>query len=220
MWIPATKWLVSQGCVFRREFQAPWGICDLVGLEWEQARVADRRIRRQNRQIGPPLSVAVLQLVPDETSKSSITVEALSARLGEPVEVIERNLMSLARSRFVKRHGDASFTSSIPWAPLHRRIIAIELKLDRVGEAIAQARSHIAFATASFVGFPDVVAQRIVPTKRARELVEAGVGLLSVSAAGTRVLVQPSVNPSVRTDPVLQMYSVERFWPLVTSKIA
>jgi hypothetical protein len=220
MWIPATKWLAGQGLAHKREFRMPWGICDLVGVEWSNYRVAERMLKRQKAPIGPPGRVALLRMVPNEESGRSISIDELSARSSQPVQHVERELKSLIRGNFVKANEDGSLTSTVSWTPLHSRIVAIELKLDRIEEAINQARSHLAFATESFVGFPQAVAERIVSSHHADILKHAGVGLLSVTKACTVVLTRSTVSSPVPTDDVLQMHCIERFWPQVTSRVA
>jgi hypothetical protein len=220
MCIPATKWLASQNLGFKREFRTPWGVCDLVGIEWSKSRVTERMLKRQKAPIGPPGRVAILQLVPDEESGMSIGIDELSAQTRQPVERVARELKSLISGNFVKRNDDGSLTSAVSWAPLHTRIVALELKLDRIDEAINQARSHLAFATESYVGFPKAVAARIVSSRHADVLKKAGVGLLSVTEAGTVVIAQPVLNSPIPRDGVLQMHCVERFWPQVTNRVA
>jgi hypothetical protein len=212
MWIPAVKWLNAQGLIFKREFRTPWGICDLVGLEWEHSRVLDRIESRQTASLGTSKRIAMLQLVPSEATGEFTTKQELSHRLGEPLAEIERELNHLIRARFVRVGENGSLTSSINWAPLHRQIIAVELKLDRVEQAIAQARSHLAFATASFVGFPEALAERIARDHRSQGLVAQGVGLLSVTKSGASVLISALKTSNVFEDPALQMHCVERFW--------
>ena len=212
MWIPATKWLTGQDMGYKREFRVPWGICDLVGVEWSYSRVNDRIRQRQNTAIGPPGRVAMLQWIPDQESGRSIGITELSSLMRQPVEWVERELESLIRGRFVKRNSDGSLASRISWAPLHTRIVAVELKLDRIEEAINQARSHTAFATESYVGFPAAVAERLLSSHHLTVLQKAGVGLLSVTEAATSVLSKPASSSTVTRDRVLQMHCVERFW--------
>jgi hypothetical protein len=218
MWIPAIKWLTDQGLGYKREFRMPWGICDLVGIEWSHQRVSDRRLRRQKTPIGPPSRVAILQLIPDEESGRSIDIGAITTQIQQPLERVTRELKSLIRGNFVKQSPDGSLTSAVSWVPLHRRIVAVELKLDRIEEAINQARSHVAFATESYVGFPKVVAERIVTSHHVDVLRKAGVGLLSVTYAGAVVLAEP-VTGQILRDGVLQMHCVERFWPQITDTV-
>jgi hypothetical protein len=211
MWIPATKWLVAQNCDVKREFRTPWGICDLVGVQWAPDRVADRIGRRQFRRIGSARRVAILQSIPD-VETGSIAVKELSAVLRLEEHSVEDDLAFLERGRFICRHVDGSVSSSIPWAPVYEQLIMIELKLNRVEEAIAQARSHLAIATASFVGLPTTIAQRLNDGHRASLLDRAGVGLLAISEKGATLLRLPPGESGIPVDPVLQMYSAERFW--------
>jgi hypothetical protein len=219
MWIPATKWLTCQSLGYKREFRMPWGICDLVGVEWSRQRVSDRMLRQQKMRIGPPGRVAMLQLVPDEESGRSTDIDEIRDKVRQPLEWVTRELESLVRGNFVKRNPDGSLTSAISWAPLHTRIVAVELKLDRIDEAINQARSHVAFATESYVGFPKVVAERVVASSHFDFLLKAGVGLLSVTHAGAVVLAKPVSSQQTLRDRVLQMHCVERFWPQITSTV-
>ena len=156
---------------------------------------------------------------PDEESGRSIGIDELTAKMKQPTEWVTRELKRLVSGKFVKHNGDGSLISAVSWAPLHTRIVAIELKLDRVEEAINQARSHLAFATESYVGFPKVVAERIVSSHHAGVLQKEGIGLLSVTEKDTVVLTKPGSSSSIPRDGVLQMHCVERFWPRVTGKV-
>jgi hypothetical protein len=98
--------------------------------------------------------------------------------------------------------------------------VAIELKLGRIEEAIAQARGHLAFATESFIGLPLPVAERLCRQRQEAYFRKAGVGLLSVSAQGAAVLVPAVADPNHDADAVLQMHCVERFWRDFTSTLA
>ena len=211
MWIPAVKWLEGQGFVFKREFRTPWGICDLVGLQWQHEHLIDRIRARQTASLGTSKRIALLQLVPSEISGQSTTRRELSVCLGEPVETIERELRYLVRSRFVRVLEDGSLQSLVCWAPLHRQIIAIELKLDRVEQAIGQAHSNLVFATASFVGLPRELAERVARDHRSSGLAAGGVGLLSVTNRGASILIQPGKNSETFQDLALQTHCVERF---------
>lgn len=215
MWIPATRWLTEQNLGYKREFRVPWGICDLVGVGWSHERVSNRRLRRQKTPIGPPGRVALLQRVPDEQSGRSITIDELCVTFMQSPDWVTREVKSLISGNFVKRHSDGSLTSSVSWAPLHTCIVAVELKLDRIDEAISQARSHVAFATESYVGFPTTVADRIMSSHHADILRAAGVGLLSVTNSGVTVMAEPVMCSSILRDHVLQMHCVERFWPQI-----
>jgi hypothetical protein len=218
MTIPATKWLTNRGFLVKREFRTPWGICDIVGLELAHPRVTDRLLLRQRKAIGPAQRIALLQLVP-LPENGHATAEELSGQIGKPVAWVANELRALTQHRFVRRLEDGSFQSLAGWAPLHRRIVAVELKLARIEEAIVQARGHLTFATESFVGLPRPIAERFLRNGREEHLRRSGVGLLSVSEQGAVVLV-PAANSDEHPDAVLQMHCVERFWRDFTSTLA
>lgn len=220
MTIPATRWLTNQRLLVKQEFRTPWGICDIVGLELAHPRVTDRLLLRQRKAIGPPHRIALLQLVPLPEIGRAVTAEELSSRIGKSVEWVANELRALAQCRFVRKLADGSFQNLSGWAPLHRRIVAVELKLGRVEEAIAQARAHLAFATESFVGLPTPIAERLLQRGRRSHLQESGVGLLSINAVGATMLVPAVADRNEYSDATLQMHCVERFWRDFTNRLA
>ena len=96
--------------------------------------------------------------------------------------------------------------------PLQDRLIAVELKLQRIEEAMRQALNNLGFAEESYVGLPVEVAHRVVSNaSRWSDFLDAGVGLLSVARLGCEVLV-PARKVQNRTDGAIQLYCVEKFW--------
>ena len=112
MWIPAVKWLCDLGCEVKREFRTPWGICDLVGLQWARDRVHHRQQRKQFKQIGPVSRIAVLQAIPDEASGNSITPAEICAQIAEPLAFVEKELKALLGGRFINRLDNGTLTSA------------------------------------------------------------------------------------------------------------
>jgi len=210
MTIPALKWLTSSPMVVKGEFRMPWGVCDLVGVEMAQSRVLARIAAGQKRSIGPATRIALLQLIPDVDSGQWIDLDTLRVEVDAPEASLLRDLHELCRRRFVVRREDGSFQSRKSWAPLHNRIVAVELKLSRIDEVLAQARSHTAFATESYIGLPEDKAERLAGSDRVSELKSAGLGLLSVNPHSAKVLL--SASPVLEPDAVMQMHTVERFW--------
>jgi hypothetical protein len=88
-------------------------------------------------------------------------------------------------------------------APLHRRIVSVELKISRVAEALHQAVSNLTLATESYVGLPMSLAISITSSRRVQEFRDAGVGLLGVERAACRVLVPPRATNI--GDPIAQL---------------
>ena len=69
-----------------------------------------------------------------------------------------------------------------PWQPLHKRIIAVELKLSRIVEALHQAYNNLCAVDESYVAFPAEVAARIVARPARWEKYWAhGIGVLGVN---------------------------------------
>jgi hypothetical protein len=94
---PVLKWLRSQGLLTKVEFGLPWGICDLVGLSFNQAQVMKRLSFRQHRPIGPMKRVELLRHIPDQDSGQSISLKQLKKATGESVLVptLDRDLAKL-----------------------------------------------------------------------------------------------------------------------------
>jgi hypothetical protein len=96
--------------------------------------------------------------------------------------------------------------------PLQNRLVAVELKLSRIEEALWQARSNLKFANESYVAFPAGVAGRIrLHAARWDEFFESGIGLLAIKPQSCRVLIQAKIRSSIK-GKVIQMYCVEKFW--------
>ena len=96
--------------------------------------------------------------------------------------------------------------------PLQDRMVAVELKLSRVEEAMRQALNNLAFADESYVALPGDIARRVASTpSRWSTFFAAGVGLLGVTRSRCQVVVAPRKIEQWRDKPV-QLYCVEKFW--------
>jgi hypothetical protein len=211
---PYTRsWLVSLGLMVKEEFSTPWGICDLVGVSFSAKRVRQRLKLGQQSAIGPASRIELLNLIPDVSIGKSISVGRLERELDEtlPPEELRRELDRLVGSRFIHSTRSGCFQKSDGWVPLHERIVAIELKLNRVSDGLSQAISHLRFATDVYLGLPTDLAMRIASSKRAIEFEHSGVGVVAVSHGSCRVVVAPLRKPHL-SDRILQMHCVERFW--------
>lgn len=208
---PVRSWLMSQGLQVKQEYSTPWGICDFVAASLNRTLVRKRLELRQSNAIGSLFRLALLQRIPDSRSGRSISWSRLEHLCRVPSEYLEAELDKLIVNRFVIRTPRGAFQKLNGWQPLHKKIIAIELKLNRVAEAIMQARANRAFATESFIALPAETAYRLARSERKHELTMAGVGIIAVSRESCTVLLRPS-DCGIAADPVLQMHCVERFW--------
>ncbi len=138
---PVHQWLRRQHLLIKSEFVLPWGICDLVGLSFNGQQVAKRLSFRQHRPIGPLQRIDLLRHIPDQESGSAITLNRLRklAEYRELAYPFERDLQMLIANRFVVATKNGSLQKVNGWMPLHERIVAVELKLYRISEAVSQA---------------------------------------------------------------------------------
>jgi hypothetical protein len=209
----ARDWLKHQGLMVKEEFYTPWGICDMVGVKLDRRQVRKRLQLGQNDPIGPLIRLEILNAVPDVEEGKSTTLEELAHSYQDllaPTE-LSTEIDRLVAGKFVRRGENGSLQKVNGWVPLHTRLVALELKLNRVEEALAQAVSHQAFAEESFVGLPRGLAERIAISPRAARFQAEGVGIVSVGRGGCRVVLRPES----RRHPInriLQMHCVERFW--------
>jgi hypothetical protein len=206
-------WLKGQGLAVKREFSVPWGICDLVGVKLNPKQVRKRLSYGQKLPVGPPLRLHILSNIPDIDSGLSITQDELQFKLSGylPHEILKTEIDCLARLKFVTSPRRGQFQKLNGWAPLHKRIVAVELKLSRITEALAQASSNRAFTTESYVALPSALAHRVAKSTRTDEFRRNGIGLLAVFHSSCRRLL-PSCCSVEISDEVLQAHCVERFW--------
>jgi len=206
-------WLQGQGLSVKQEFSVPWGICDLVGVKLNPRQVQKRLSYGQNRPVGPPLRLHILSKIPDMDSGLSITQKELQCELFGylPNEILKTEIDHLVRLRFVTSPKQGQFQKLNGWAPLHRRIVAVELKLCRISEALAQASSNRTFTTESYVALPCALAHRVAKSGRADEFRRKGVGLLAVSQDSCRRVLSSNSIDGI-SDEILQAHCVERFW--------
>jgi hypothetical protein len=210
---PVTMWLRNQGLMVKCEFAVPWGICDLVAVRLDAKRIRQRLSYGQKRPIGSAMRLHVLSKIPDSRTGSSISLTKLRAELSSYVQpdVLSKQLSVLTRDRFVISPRRGCFQKLNGWAPLHHRIVAVELKLSRISEVLAQAESNYSFATESYVALPAKLAHRLLRSSRAEALKRTGIGLLAAYPDSCRRLLLPSAN-RLMFDDILQAHCVERFW--------
>jgi hypothetical protein len=207
---PVLRWLVRQKLIAKPEFRTPWGICDFVCVEFNPAKIAERLALGQKQPIGTVLRVSLLNAIPEH--KDGISLQALHGHYADLLSLseLEREISVLQKGNFIASPSPGRFQKLNGWAPLHNRIVAVEMKLSRIDEALAQAQSHLAFATESYVALPSKTAKSLMSGPRTSAFQECGVGVLSVSRSRCELLL--TSKNTRQPDPVLQMHCAERFW--------
>jgi len=208
------RWVKAQGMAGKTEFVTPWGICDFVGLRFDPEKVRLRVQQNQLRAISSIPRACILLEIPDAETGDSTTVDRLARKFAplfseESVHkeinrlIADRFVISCSRRRLQKRNG---------WMPLHDRIVAIEMKLFKVEEAMHQAANNLGFADESYVALPANVAGRVtsVPARWSK-FFELGIGLLGVTHRRCEV-VRSAQKTRNWVDDAVQLYSVDKFW--------
>jgi hypothetical protein len=211
---PVGQWLKSLGLAVKTEFITPWGICDLVGSSVRKQNLARRLRLGQMKPVSSLTRTTLLLGIPDIETGSSVTLASLvrkyAAVIGEDVVVAQTQ--KLINDGFVLRQSGDRLQKLNGWIPLHKRLIAVELKLTRIEEAMSQAHSNLSFADESYVALPKDLAYRVAAKPdRWSGYFDFGVGLLAVSSRACAIVKKPQLRP-YPPDPVLQFYCVEKFW--------
>ena len=210
---PAEAWLRSKGLMVKREFPTPWGICDLVGCSFNKRNVK-RRIRLgQKKPIASHFRTMLLSRIPDKSEANPIDFAHLAGEFSDffDSERITSELSRLERDKFVVKTRSGSYYKLNGWMPIHRRLVALELKLSRIHDVVRQAIANLEFATESYVGLPMETATRLERSSVFPLLVDRGIGVVGFYVQGHRVLKTPRVGAH-SINPIVQAYCAERFW--------
>jgi hypothetical protein len=211
---PVTKWLLDQNLSVKAEFSTPWGICDIVAAELDQDNIKRRLALKQHHCIGPLLRVTLLLSIPDVETAEEISVHSLQTDyhglLSNNMLLAELEMLTI--NRFIRKTANGGYQKLNGWMPLHRRIVAVELKLDRVYDALHQAMNNREFAPESFVGFPREVAERLLASRRVKDFEKAGVGIIGITQIGCEVLLHSHTESSREAHSAAETHCVERFW--------
>jgi hypothetical protein len=210
---PVRRWLEGHSLDVRSEFRSPWGYCDVVGVEWNAERVQHRLALQQIQPIAAVSRLWILSRIPDETTGRSRSMKVLCREASELLPDLDATaeVEELRKAHYVT-FPRAGFVQKINgWLPIHRSIVAIELKLSRVAEATAQAQSNLGFATTSYVALPQEVACEVSRDRRGAALRAHGLGLLSVAERDCDVLIAPR-RGEPRSENLIELSAVERFW--------
>jgi hypothetical protein len=208
------RWMQAEGLNVKAEFVTPWGICDLVGVALDTRAVEQRLQLHQTATVRSITGAALLLSVPDAASCTSTTEKQLAKQCTNfmPPEAFATELSHLIAGRFLSLSADGYVQKPNGWVPLHRRLVAIELKLARMDEVFRQAQNNLGFADESYAALPLEVARRVAAkADRWSKYFDLGIGLLGVTARECTTIIQAR-STSELLDPAIQMYCVEKFW--------
>lgn len=209
---PVKSWLSKRQDLIKEEFKLPWGYCDLVGCSLDNENVRERLELGQKRSIGTQSRVQLLWEIPDENTNDSISKEELYRLYSgiRSTEDLEEDLKDLAKRNFIVEDSNGRYQKLNGWFPIHNELVAVELKLKNVNEAIQQARLHLSYADASYVALPRSLAENVSKGAKKQIFSATGLGLLGVSPNWCQTILYPSARKS--KNQVLQAYCAERFW--------
>lgn len=210
---PVRLWLEKRRLVVRQEFETPFGICDLLGCTLNEEHVYERSRLGQKSALGPPLRVHIWHGVPDRDHHRSASLETLHAKYEHILskEEVLQELQHLVKRRFLRVTRTGTYQKVNGWHPLHKSVVAVELKLRRISEAILQASRYSAFSSESYVALPLELAKRIERDGRFAEFRNRRVGLLGVTTTRTEVVVTPENSHNDSSNPAMT-HVVESFW--------
>jgi hypothetical protein len=211
---PAEQWLSSQGLATKREFSTPWGICDLVGCSMKEESVRQRLALGQTKPIGPQIRVLILSCIPDKTEDKSIGLKRLCREFSGFLDEdrIALALDQLMKDKFVQTTRAGLFQKLNGWMPLHKRLVALELKLSRINDALHQAISNLEFADESYVGIPVEIGKSLINSRKKSEFVHEGIGIVGISQKRCKVLLNSNPTAKPHKNQIIQTHCVERFW--------
>lgn len=209
---PVLIWLSSRVAEVKQEFGVPWGYCDVVGCTLSPDRVLRRLRMGQKAPIGPIERVSLLWQIPDVETGDAVSLEALASVFAPFLSSrrLSQELGVLIDRGFVVTTSTGEFQRQNGWFPLQKRLVAVELKLDRIRDVVCQAARHLAFADESYIALPIESAAALARSRRGEEMRAEGLGLIGVSPNGARTLIR--ARQSAILDPVVQAHCVERFW--------
>lgn len=210
---PAEAWLKSKGLMVKREFPTPWGICDLVGCSFNKRNVNKRFQLGQKKPIGSHFRTMLLSHIPEENEANPIKPAHLVSIFSEffDEERIISELNRLERDKFVRTTNSGSVYKLNGWMPIHKKLVALELKLSRVQDVLHQAIANLEFADESYVGLPMETARRLARSTAVSPFVEHGIGIVGLNEENYRVL-RSAKHDRQKSESILQAHCVERFW--------
>lgn len=162
------------------EITGQGGIADLVGCEFDQRALTERRRSRSS----PILEWAPLACV-SKCREGPFTSKELAEALGVSVSHTRSAIAKAVAQGALKREGTLIFPTST-WLPAATRLVAVELKLRGWRKALRQATSYDKWADEAWIVMGSSVSNEL------KEVCESqGIGLATLDLHHFHVLVKP-----------------------------
>ena len=207
------RWLQRQGMVTRSEFYLPWGVVDLVGIAIDSSQNQKRLSFGQKGRIGSLARASVLLNLPDYDEGRGKSLRSLHKDFMGliPMSKLDEDLELLIKKRFVVRSSPKKYAKLNGWMPLQEKLIAVELKLDRVQDVIAQAVANKGLTENSYIALPYSKAKRVLAGSVPANISESGIGVIGVLSNRCIEMVEPSIMHKAEESAV-QLHAVDRLW--------
>lgn len=206
-------WLTSRGFSIKREFAMPAGTCDLAGCILDKKRMEKRLGLGQRERLGPQLRIDVWTRIPNHAEHRSISEDEILQCYGDlvPPSQVLTEIGVLLKRGFVRRTAAGTLQRLNGWFPLQQQLVAVELKLERVSEALRQAKRYLSWAERSYVALPYSRALSVDRSDKRLDFDHAGIGLIGVDPCRATVIVEAK---KMRLTPTKteQIHAVERFF--------
>jgi hypothetical protein len=211
---PIVRWMRRNDLIVKTEFISPWGICDFVGIQFNQAYVEQRLSISPKKSVTSITRAVLLLHIPSVEDRKSVSVDELAKKFSGiiPRESLYRDLARLASDGFLIQTSNGRLQKRNGCMPLPNRLVAVEAKLHRINEALQQARANLGFSVESYAAFPMALAKRIASNAKPwQKFFDEGIGLIGVATNRCELLIQSKSNPS-NHDPAVRFYCSEKFW--------
>lgn len=208
-------WLKSEGLTVEKEVATIGGCCDLVGVKFDSQNVAIRTEHKQRQPIATMMQAGVYMALPDKANCNRgmrlATLEKRFCSVLDQRDEIECAVNYLLRTNHAEKTATGSLVRRNGWWPVLGRLIAVELKLTKIGCVIDQASAKTIIAPESYAALP----ADIVDGLRGRSLdrmSELGIGLLAVDATSCRVVINPAKQKLDRFETPESIEFTEKIW--------
>jgi hypothetical protein len=210
---PVESWLNNNGYSVKREFSTAWGICDIVAAKPYKTHILHRIHYKQKKPLRSARKINILDVIPDKRTGESISFKNLSNNIKfySCHDQLLRDLTELEKDNFIICTKQNHYQKLNGWLPLHKQILTVELKLNRISEAVFQAKNNLKFTSQSYVALPYSTSLKIANSSKANYFINAGIGLIGVLPSGCKVFIKATA-PISESDSLIQTLYAERFW--------